>query len=263
MNQETGNDTIHEHALRALKVACSRSEPVSVVRTEYQDSQPHSRGRLIAITDDHIKIDGLQVIGRHAMVGEGDEVTVFYAGEEVIYTFRTTIASTSEPVTLENGVEFDAVVLAQPRTIERGQRRTSFRVSLAMADQTVEVEVFGPLEAQVRTGWQPRSGVKPDLTGTIVDASERGIGLLIRDEWHTRFRVFDRWACRFTLPESNEVIDILAEVRRAEAIEDVKRRDVRLGMSVLAFAEREQQFRLAQWLSIEERNSLRRRRGAA
>ena len=230
----------------AFEEACARNVPIEVVRPEQAGKAPPARGRLLHIRDGELSIDKLQVPGKAVHFEAGSQIEAFFTYEKTIYTFRTTIRRATEPVRLNKRVQVLGIVVDEPRRIDEGQRRTVYRVSLVGHRPALRVKLWRELEIPTfneETGQVEGESIEgeeeadqsvlgcpgdpdrpptrePDFETVMVDASDSGIGVALIGEAQSRFRVFERVWIEMDLPNIDEPMRFVAEVRQTRRVRD-------------------------------------------
>lgn len=269
-------DQHQSEGLGALARAVERNAPLSVVRCEHAGRAPFANGRLISMSDEHLEIEDLRIIGRDAHFARGNDLDAYFTVEGATYAFRTRVVDARVPVRLNQMMVVKGMTLARPRTVELGQRRNAFRVSLAAADTRVNAELWrlrdtaeeddmaGAPKAQPSPTAQElneaMSARQPNLTGWVADASDRGLGVLISGHGAAKLSVFEVIALRLMVPGAPEPVVFPAEVRQ---VREVRPKTYKVGFTIAVWEmPREMQTslrRLSDYLARVQREELKRR----
>lgn len=138
---------------------------------------------------------------------------------------KETPEAPSEPST---GTEF---------VIERSEASNNQLVSSDSVQTSVPGLGLSQLESVMKTS--------PHWMGEVADASEFGIGLTLHDVVYSRLKIFQPLAIRFTLPDIDEPLKFLFEVRRVQSLKS----GARLGGLVLINAVNQREVEASRQLS--------------
>lgn len=240
--------------LQALRDACARNSPIEVIRRGRGDQEPAAKGRLIEFRDDCLMIEKVHVIGRDVQYPSGSNIECYFASGGNLLYFRSQIIEAGQPVKLNQQVVVPGMRIAIPETVEEGQRRGVYRTPLgalealpkievwhardvldaseqAIADHRAEVARLEP-EAAAELPPPPKLANAIDLLparyqGTVVDASDSGVGVLLPGAVYSRLKMFDHLWIRISFPREENALVLITEVRQTR---DIPGLGARLGL---------------------------------
>lgn len=221
--------------------AVERDVPVELFRSEQLGRMPAARGRLIAADGDELLLDEVQTIGRDVVLPNGRDVEAYFVFEDKIFHFSTVVAKGVTTVQLNDRKTVAGMSLRMPRKVLEGQRRNSFRVSLALQTkrihaflfpvtaetaaqdpeaEDVESETCGPaLDVDPGFPTQPPPPTElPVFTASAVDGSESGLGLVLDGDHTKALSRFEQMWIRLKLPSETVPITLLGELRQARLV---------------------------------------------
>ncbi|MFG0283977.1 MAG: PilZ domain-containing protein [Phycisphaerales bacterium JB039] len=210
----------------ALREACGRNAPIEVFRADAEAIDPPARGRLLQLRDDGIVIEKVQVIGRDIRFYAGVPIDAYFSYHGTIFHFRTKVIAAAGPVQLNRRTIVPGMTLARPARVEPGQRRSVYRVSLAGQPTQIEASIWR-LDAPAENtdpahdpALESPPNRTPDYIGTVVDASDTGLGLIVEGCPASRFRVYQRVFVQFHAPGDSEPIGFGCEIRHARELRE-------------------------------------------
>lgn len=209
-----------------LREACDRNIPVCVVRPRQAGRVPMARGRLLALTEDGIDIDRVQIPGLEINFSQGDALQAYFSIGETLYQFKTTLLELSNPKRLNARMVIPGMTIAVPTAIDEGDRRNIYRVSVGAREDRPGLEVWRiagrdpasdhelpddetPAMPSVSLNLHgidldeviEKSKTEPDFQGWVVDATEQGLGIRLEQTRPSKFSIFEALLVRVTLPE--------------------------------------------------------------
>jgi len=247
-----------------LGEACDRNTPVCVIRPCETGRQPMARGRLLALNEETIDIEELQVPGLKVEFHLQDDLDAYFSLGRTLYHFRTKLLRSAERKRLNQRMLIPGMTLTRPARLEQGDRRGLFRVSLSGLEDRFLAEVWKiRLEARPDLGIDEPDGVSEsgteglppiafnlgdldlsgidadahrpaDYSGWLNDGTEHGFGIRLEFVSPLRFSIFEPLLVRVTLPGGLGVHRYLCEVRSKRPVADD---GARLGVVVIPEAD--------------------------
>jgi c-di-GMP-binding flagellar brake protein YcgR len=211
---------------QALELACARNAPVEVFLADAGPTDPPARGRMLELREGGLVIEKVQIIGRRVGFTAGTLIDAYFTYNNAIFHFRTRVVSSAGVVQLNRQKVVVSLTLAPPQRVEPGQRRGVYRVPFAARAQ-IPVHIW-ELDAEDPSMEAGPSSPPPEsqpageahYTGMLVDASDTGLGVVLSDVAHTRFKVFQRLQVRFALPDDPEPMCFTCEVRHTREVHE-------------------------------------------
>lgn len=259
-NRETGPSTEEN----ALAEAVARNSPVEIFRTDSIDDAPPGRGRLLELREDVLVLEKVQVIGRDVAFVTGSIVECYFSFKGQLFQFRSKVTETGVPFKLNDQFVVSGMTVERPKEVKVGQRRRSFRVSLAGQDPPIMMDLWFARSAQAgldqaRAAYQdaertrdqqlkanPRAKpislppkptilsavdyAPPDYEAQVVEASDMGLSAAIDRCSYTRFKHLDTLLIRIGLPQPGNVLVFKTEVRHAR---ELREGSTRVGLMML------------------------------
>ena len=212
-------EIMQEAADRNVRVEFHRSTRVIVL--------PVASGRLIDIEEESLLLDDPQIIGRDTKLEKGSTYDCFFKLNEAMYRFSAPIEGTGELVQLNKRRTITGIRISYPSVLGSGQRRQTFRTSLA-------TDVPIPIKVHTTCNTAPEATPIDAMhdTGVLVDASSSGLG--IRIDRPLRAGEIGDWSklfVGFKIPGEIEYTRLLTEIRQVRRVLD--NRATRLGVMVL------------------------------
>ena len=209
-----------------LEAACARNTPLELHSLAQDRTIPAARARMIELDDEHLYLEKPQIIGRNVRLSAGQEFMAFFSYNDILFEFRCKVVESRATVRLNRRKLVEGLVITRPADVKPGQRRQFYRTSVVARE---------PVPARLQPAPEGEHP-EPDETATwsdaaIVDASAGGFGVRIDDANYSRFRVYQNYFVRFTVPDSGREIVTLCELRQVRPILDGQA--TRLGMLLL------------------------------
>ncbi|GAB5496122.1 MAG: hypothetical protein Phyf2KO_12020 [Phycisphaerales bacterium] len=215
--------------IEALTHACARNAPVEIVQADLAGIEPFARGRMLEIESGVILLEEVQIIGKTAKFGKQTPLLAYFRFGSRLFEFRSRVMSSAKPVKLNRATLVPAMDILLPEEVEEGQRRNVFRIPLAAINPPIRVELWcGPPPSDGNYTLQPEQtkegdGItcsfeggeneegsilvpsrEADWRGTLIDASDVGIGINIEDCRVSELKQFSDCFVRFQLPGDEE-----------------------------------------------------------
>ncbi|HED53943.1 MAG TPA: hypothetical protein ENJ00_07045 [Phycisphaerales bacterium] len=245
--------------LEALAEACARNAPLEIVQADLVGVEPFARGRMLEIESGALMIEQVQVIGKNSRFSKESRIKAYFRFHRTLYEFRSVVLTAAKAIRLNRSWVVPAIDLQFPTEVEIGQRRNVYRVSLAVLERPVRVEVWHerpPRDFLLQSGvprviegvaTPERGGIdeqgevfpptrQPDWTGTMIDASDVGIGVNLESCRSSELKIFDRGWIRFELPD-DAAGSIVFEFETRQ-VRPVRERVQRIGMMILEHGDR-------------------------
>ncbi len=243
--------------MEALLQACSRNAPLEIVQADRAGEEPFARGRMLEIEDGVLMVEQVQMIGKVAKFAKKTPLLAYFRFGHRLYEFRSRVVTVDEAVKLNRALLVPAMGIELPKAVEEGQRRNVYRIPLSALKDPIRVEVWREMEVPddselplqrgqtldgdgvtcSREGGESDEGEvlvpsrRADWGGTLVDASDVGLGVNIEKCRMTEIKLFSEFWVRFSIPGDDEgALAFKAEVRQ---IRSVREGVIRVGLLVL------------------------------
>lgn len=215
--------------MEALVNACARNAPVEIVQADLAGIEPFARGRMLEIESGMILLEEVQIIGKTAKFGKHTPILAYFRFGSRLFEFRSKVMSSAKPVKLNRATLVPALDILMPQQVEEGQRRNVFRIPLAALNPPIKIELWcGPppedgtykiqfgqtkegdgITCSYEGGESEEGNVlvpsrQADWSGTLVDASDVGIGINIEGCRLSDIKQFAECFVRFELPGDEE-----------------------------------------------------------
>jgi c-di-GMP-binding flagellar brake protein YcgR len=214
MTKGQAADERHRHQT-ILAAACARNVPVEIHHRDHGDGVNVCKSRLIRMDDANLYLDRPQCIGGAVAFHKDQSLSVYFALDEQLYMFRARVVNEELLVKLNEHKMVLGIALTRPDGLESGQRRLSYRVSLAAADE-IAVDLHGASSADPNAC--PLNARR--FSGRLVDLSLGGAALRVRGAVHTSFRHGECFFMSFELPGEEGELRCLAQVRQSRDIQN-------------------------------------------
>ncbi|MEC9372290.1 MAG: PilZ domain-containing protein [Planctomycetota bacterium] len=197
------------NAAALLEEACARNVPLEIHRRSPNGSVPCARGRMIWLDENNIYIEQPQTIGREVRLAPNQHVDAFFSLHGEIYGFPSIMFDTDCTIRLNTAKTIRGMSLVRPAELRPGQRRSHYRVSLACQDPIPAIMHATAEETVDAAPWpyQP-------FSGTIVDASAGGFGVIISHAHARPLEIYDPLFIHFQVPGGTEPLLFLCEIRQ-------------------------------------------------
>lgn len=238
-----------------IEEACDRNAPIEL---QYESSDGEllvARTRLLGFDETHVYLDRPQSIGDDVRFRRGQRVEGYMLLHDVRYAFATVVEDLATLVEINATKRTVGMVLRRPATVRESQRRSHFRVAVLSE---------GPITAAVHAADPGHPGACPIDAGraeaTLLNLSAGGAGLLMERGQGGWISAGDHLFMTFQLPEEEEPICFLVDVRQCTMGADSSTR--RVGVRIRAWptprsVERTRE-RLQRYITAVQRKRLRR-----
>ncbi|RNC82158.1 MAG: hypothetical protein ED559_10365 [Phycisphaera sp.] len=232
--------------MEALVQACARNSPVEIVQTDLAGVEPFARGRMLEIESGVIVLEEVQVIGKTAKFGKQTPLLGYFRFGSRLFEFRSRVMSSAKPVKLNRATLVPAMDILMPEEVEEGQRRNVFRIPLAALNPPIRVEFwYGSMPADGNytlqrgqtkegdgitcsfEGGETEDGTvlvpsrRADWLGTLIDASDVGLGINIENCRLSELKQFTDCYIRFQLPGDDDgPLTFRIETRQVRSIRE-------------------------------------------
>lgn len=232
--------------MEALVQACARNSPVEIVQADLAGIEPFARGRMLEIESGVIVLEEVQIIGKTAKFGKKTPLLGYFRFGSRLFEFRSRVMSSAKPVKLNRATLVPAMDILMPEEVEEGQRRNVFRIPLAALNPPIRIEFwYGPpptdgnytlQQGQTKEGdgitcsyegGESEDGTvlvpsrRADWFGTLIDASDVGLGINIENCRLSDLKQFGDCYIRFQLPEDDEgPLTFRIETRQVRSIRE-------------------------------------------
>ena len=232
--------------IEALHAACSRNAPLEIVQADLIGVEPFARGRMIEIESGVLMLEEVQIIGKMAKFAKQMPVVGFFRYGNKLYEFFSKVVSAQKPIHLNRSTIVPAIDLRMPGEVTEGQRRNVYRIQVAAMKDPIRVEFWRETPPDVETisiqnglsaqgdgvsdaftGGEDAEGNlypptrNPDWQGSMIDASDVGLGMNLNECRIGQIKVFERAWLRFNLPGDPEgSMTFLVEVRQIRSIRE-------------------------------------------
>ncbi len=206
--------------------ACARNLPIELHRRTSSDELVVARSRILGLTDQNILIDTPQSGGRPLPIGKGRRLNVYFQTNNGQYEFQTQVTETRLRFDLNDEVKVLGCALRRPTSIQRGQRREDYRISLASLDE---------IAAELHEVADNKPDVCPlpskRFRGRLVDISRGGVAVKVDASERRYFDQGQRFFLTATLPLGFRQVTLLVQLRHQRPI--LRGDATRLGMKFL------------------------------
>jgi hypothetical protein len=243
--------------MEALVEACSRNAPLEIVQIDRAGEDPFARGRMLEIENGVIVIEQLQLIGKVVKFAKKTPVLVYFRFRHKLYEFNSRVMSAEKPVRLNRALLVPAMEILLPSEVEEGQRRNVYRIPLGAIKDPIRVEVWQQKEVPENGNYTLQEGQSlegdgvtcsreggeseegqilvpsrlADWVGSLVDASDIGLGINVEKCRLSDIKQFGELWVRFSLPGDEEgPIAMRVEARQ---IRSVREGVIRIGLLVI------------------------------
>lgn len=205
----------HDDKYHLLHEACARNISAELHLRDHQAGLITARARLLEMDSALIYVDRPQAAGQALALRSMQTVTVYFLFNGTRYAFRTRVHQPQCLVRLNARHRVPGSALGLPATVERRQRRASFRLSLA---------AFTGLTVAVHRGTADNGGAAPidaiRHVARLLNLSAEGIGALFDVGATRQWKSRDVFFLAFELPEVETSFLLLAELRHMRPIRD-------------------------------------------
>jgi len=248
--------TCDQAAREVVGEACARNMAAELHIPQSDGGLLTAWTRMLGCEGELIQLDQPQAISGCISLAPGQRVTVFLHVKGKRYRFHSAVAQPRVRIRLNERMVVTGITLEWPSEVMEAQRREDFRVSVAgtrdipVCFHGLTVPAPGPVPVDV-----PRFG------GRIVDVSAGGMAVLIARTEIRNLRLGDLFYSEFLLPEDDQPLTPVCQVRHANLVRADTARLV--GMEFMPWvgcdAERMNQ-RTRRFVVAEQRRQLRLRR---
>lgn len=198
-----------------LHDACERAVPIELHRVHRDGSLTVSKARVVFNDEAHIYLDEPQTIGRIVNFELGQTIKAYFWLYDTLFTFDTVVIAPHCLINLNAHKQVKGIAISRPNHIRKGQRRSSFRMSLAA---NVPVPVLLHEADLVEDSACPIDSKR--WRGRLVDVSLGGASILVENEAALHFRIGRTLFLGFTLPQDNHQVIALATIRQVRTLHD-------------------------------------------
>ncbi len=214
-----------------------------------------ARARIRCISGQQIYLDTPQGIHHQVEFAPGWQIDVYVSIHRRLYTFRSQVVQTRCQVTLRDGLIVQCIQITKPSSVQPGQRRQDFRVSLVSIDPIFahihEVAGFNPDAAPVGA-WRMRA--------QLVNLSTGGSGLITNAPQQNCLQPGSKLFVGFELPVQTTAFIFQAQLAQVHSVLDGD--GTRLGLRFLKWPNQTQYGRmmrpLERFIAQMQRTSARR-----
>ncbi len=250
-----GDEAQKSETARALLEGMCAQNRSAEVHYWRGDELCSARMRLLDISDDEIRVDKPQCIGREVILRHGTSLTVYFSHSGTLYAFKSKVTKPILRFDLNHRKSIVGMALKVPTEVSEEQRRHDFRLSLARYDITATLHETSPQDVNSA----PISAAQ--FAGRLINISATGLGMLFDTDRCPKCSHWDIFYIQYCLPKINEPFVLLVEVRHARAIHDGLEKIV--GFKFLDTRElliKVQLRHIAEFLAAEQRRQLNTRR---
>lgn len=220
-----------------------------------------AKSRILGVDGDAISIAEPQAIGKTCNFPTGRVVEVFMNFKGKTFAFKSKIVRTRHIIQLNKQQRVRGMLISRPKSITERQKRSIYRVSLAMHSPPLLVHMHEVMSDTVLAAPIDAKQHK----AIAVNASEEGLGLRIEGVTYTRFKIGSTYCLRFRTPNHADEFTLYGEVRHTRPILDGEA--AVMGFMFLPIPDRQAMQRklqpFAQFLHGVQRASIQRGKGAA
>lgn len=240
-----------------LREATQRAVPIELHRHERNGTVSVAKARLIFDDERNLYLDDPQAIGTPLNFEFGQEVAVFFWLYDTLFTFNASVVAAHCVINLNSRKQVKGIALTRPAQIRKGQRRGSYRISIA-ASLSIPAILH---EADMVEGSACPMDARRWSNGKVVDLSLGGMSVMFDREPPHHFRVGRSIFVGFTLPLEDREVIALSEIRQIRPLHDGA--SCRLGLAFLPWPH-ERHFRanveqvMQRFIAKLERQTLRR-----
>lgn len=220
-----------------------------------------AKSRILGVDGDAISIAEPQAIGKTFNLPSGRVVEVFMNFKGKTFAFKSKILKTRHIIQLNKEQRVRGMLISRPTAISERQKRSIYRVSLAMHSPALLVSMHEIVSDTVLACPIDAKRHK----ASAVNASEEGLALRIEGVPYTRFKIGSTYCLTFRTPDHPHEFMLYAEVRHTRSI--LEGEATVIGMMFLPIPDRQAMQRklqpFGQFLHAVQRSSIQRGRGAA
>jgi c-di-GMP-binding flagellar brake protein YcgR len=202
-------------ASNVLDEVCARNVSVELHAGAIRDRIVVSRTRILHADDETLYLDKPRTEGRSVAWSAGDVIDVHFSFRGKRYCFRSRVRQAHVIVNINATTRVRGISIVRPASIDSGQRRSDFRVSVASYDPIVVCMHDAP-------------SIRPDVcpidagrfAGRLVNISVGGASVRVGSEQRRSFQDGDYFFISFSVPGEGCEQVFLAELRHARRILD-------------------------------------------
>ena len=238
-----------------LGSACARNASVELLSQQAGGEETCARVRMLAYVDGELVVDRPTTSASDDSFAAGKRLSATLTLGQERWSFKTRVIKPVKLVRLNATKRVMGMTMDVPQSLERSQRRNNFRVSVAS------------LGIGCRVQWESKKHRHAcDLDarfaeGMISNVSGRGLAVVLPKSCARRLKDGVHIFVQFHLPNMDEDLLVMAEVRFSRPIQ--RQDTVLVGLTLFALPTDEQQKleqHLSEFVVWQERQSLKRRR---
>ena len=232
---------------KILRTLCERNHSAELAYQPNETTINRYKVRFLALAEGAIVIDQPMHSGHPVPLRPDELVEMVFNWGDLRLRFNATIIKKKkwQPA---GGPRLDVLLITEPRTLAKAQRRNCYRLSLIhLPTATIRL--------------MPADNQGEPLEALMIDVSETGVGMIMPDKG-VKFEQGRLYICSFNLPEDPQPIVLVGEVRWF--VQDRENNRVKMGLAWQLDEEnldaRRVQRRLAVFIANQQRLALRRQR---
>jgi len=172
-----------------------------------------AKTRVLGLNDQHLIIAYPQSSGIGPTWDQDQPVEAFLQVNATFFTFKTQVRRVTCQVKLNEKKRIKGMLLARPTHWREGQRRETYRMSLASVEP-IEVRLHNMLTLEPATC----SLNTHRIIGRLVNASANSLGILLESTRLSDFRIGRSFATSFVLPNTEHELLLMAELRNVRRV---------------------------------------------